>query len=98
MIWGLMRAVSGGVVVLMQCGIGSAQTTEIVARRECLQAIREQGVRGFALERPRFTRAGESASLSGQMVQGSSRLDFNCMLDRRGKVTDLTVARPVSAP
>jgi hypothetical protein len=68
--------------------------TEMAARRECMQAIRQQGVRGFALEYPRFTRTADGASLAGQMVQGPVRLDFTCAMDRRANVTDLAVTRP----
>jgi hypothetical protein len=68
--------------------------TEAVARRECLQAIRQQGVRGYALEHPRFGRTGDAAALTGGLVQGASRLEFTCTLDRRGKVTDLVVTTP----
>lgn len=68
--------------------------TEMAARRECMQAIRQQGVRGYALEYPRFTRSTDGASLIGQMVQGPVRLDFTCAIDRRANVTDLAVTRP----
>ena len=51
-------------------------------------------MRGFALERPRFSRTAEGAALSGQMVQGPARLEFTCAIDRRAKVTDLAVTRP----
>ena len=68
--------------------------TETVARRECMQAIRQQGVRGYALEYPRFTRTADGASLVGQVVQGPVRLDFTCAMDRRANVTDLAVTRP----
>jgi hypothetical protein len=68
--------------------------TEVATRRECMQAIRQQGVRGFALEQPRFTRTAEGSSLTGRMVQGPARLDFTCATDRQAKVTDLTLTRP----
>ena len=72
----------------------AAGQTESAARRECMQAIREQGIRGFALSYPRFTRTNDGMSLTGQMVQGPARLDFTCAIDRRAKVTDLAVTRP----
>lgn len=80
-------------VAIVQAGAAAAQT-EIAARRECMQAIRQQGVRGYALEYPRYTRTSDGASLIGQMVQGPVRLDFTCAIDRQAKVTDLAVTRP----
>ena len=89
----MLLSLGAGWMVVAHIAPAPAQT-EVAAQRECLQAIREQGVRGYALERPRFTRTAEGASLSGQMVQGPSRLDFTCAIDRRAKVTDLAVTRP----
>ncbi|MBR0650036.1 hypothetical protein GXW78_10215 [Roseomonas terrae] len=74
--------------------VPAAAQSETAARRECMQAMREQGVRGFALEYPRFSRTSDGASLIGTMVQGPVRLDFSCAIDRRAKVTDLSVNRP----
>jgi len=90
----MLLTLGAGWMVLAQAGPLLAQT-EVAARRECMQAIREQGVRGYALDRPRFTRTTDGASLTGQMVQGPVRLDFTCAIDRRAKVTDLAVTRPV---
>ncbi len=86
-------ALGAGCVVATQGGAAIAQT-EIAARRECLQAIREQGVRGYALEAPRYLRTSDGASLAGRMVQGPIRLDFTCAIDRRARVIDLAVTRP----
>lgn len=89
----MLLSLGAGWLVVAHLAPAQAQT-EVAARRECLQAIREQGVRGFALAYPRFTRTSDGASLSGQMVQGPSRLDFTCAINRRAKVTDLAVTRP----
>jgi hypothetical protein len=90
-------------VVLLVCGScalampvrPALAQSEAAARRECLQAIREQGVRGFALEAPRYVRDGPGATLTGQMVQGPVRLDFTCLIDRQAKVQELSITRPV---
>lgn len=78
-------------------GPAAAQSrNETAARRECMQAMREQGVRGFAMEYPRYARTADGASLNGQMVQGPVRIDFACALDRRAKVLDLSMTRPTA--
>ncbi|MEO3474019.1 hypothetical protein AAFN86_19275 [Roseomonas sp. CAU 1739] len=84
----------GSCALVATCSSPAAAQTETAARRECLQAIREQGIRGFALEYPRFVRTSDGASLTGQMVQGPSRLDFTCAIDRQAKVTDLVLTSP----
>lgn len=84
----------GAACVVVAHACPAAGQTESAARRECMQAIRERGVRGFALEYPRFTRTNDGLSMSGQMVQGPARLDFTCAIDRQAKVTDLAVTRP----
>lgn len=86
-------ALGAGVLVVACCTAAAAQS-ETAARRECMQAMRENGVRGFAMEYPRFARTPDGASLSGQMVQGPVRLDFACSLDRRARVRELTMTRP----
>lgn len=85
----------GGLAMALQASPTAAQT-EAVARRECLGAIRQQGVRGYALENPRFRRSSDMAELTGELVQGASRLEFTCTIDRHGKVTDLVVTAPPS--
>ena len=86
-------AAFASLAVVLAAAPASAQT-EAVARRECLQAIRQQGVRGYALDNPRFARVGDAAVLTGGLVLGASRLEFSCTLDRRGKVTDLVLTTP----
>lgn len=86
-------AVVGASAVALAIGPAWAQS-EVTARRECLQAIRGEGVRGFALENPRYSRGTNGASLMGNMVQGAIRLEFRCALDRSGKVTELAILRP----
>lgn len=88
----MLLALCAGLIVAQPCP--TAAQSETAARRECMQAMREQGVRGFALSYPRFTRTSDGASLMGQMVQGPVSLDFTCAIDRRAKVTDLSVTRP----
>lgn len=89
----MLLATGAACVVAALPGPARAQT-EVAIRRECMQAIREHGVRGFALEQPRYTRTAEGSSLTGRMVQGANRLDFTCATDRQAKVTDLTLTRP----
>ena len=88
----MLLALGAGWIFLQPCP--AAAQSETAARRECMQAMREQGVRGFALSYPRFSRTPEGASLIGQMVQGPVSLYFTCAIDRRAKVTDLSVTRP----
>jgi hypothetical protein len=87
-------ALAFGVLVAVVPPWSASAQTEAVARRECLQAIRQQGVRGYALDTPRYSHAGETGALTGALVQGASRLEFRCTLDRRGKVTELVVTTP----
>jgi hypothetical protein len=88
-----MLAVACATSAALATGPAWAQS-EVTARRECLQAIRGEGVRGYALENPRYSRGTDGASLTGHMVQGAIRLEFRCALDRSGKVTDLVILRP----
>lgn len=85
--------VLGGLATGLQASPSAAQS-EVVARRECLGAVRQQGVRGYALENARFRRSSDSAALTGVLVQGASRLEISCTIDRHGKVTDLVVTTP----
>ncbi|WP_170979420.1 hypothetical protein [Roseomonas sp. HF4] len=87
--------VLGGLATALQANPAAAQS-EAVARRECLGTVRQQGVRGYALENPRFSRSSDGAALPGVLVLGASRLEFNCTIDRHGKVTDLVVTTPAS--
>lgn len=67
---------------------------EIRARRECMAAIRERGLSGYALANPRFERTPDGSSLGGDMVQGRRQVAFTCLLSRSGTVIDLTLEQP----
>lgn len=90
----MMRLLLSLAAAIAIAGPAVAQSqSETAARRECMQAMRQQGVRGFAMEYPRYIRTSEGASLNGQMVQGPVRIDFACALDRRATVLELTMTR-----
>jgi opacity protein-like surface antigen len=58
----------------------------------CRNALIARGYGGYGFEREEYSASRSGASLTGQIVRGSDRLEFNCVVDGRS-VQDVSINR-----